>query len=226
MERRNKLILGAVALLICLAIVACPLTWILALVGFDIAIDPLIPTQDRSREVAHIIQAQYEGKAYDVQVRQVNDIESRTDFPLNYTSRERGYRATYRIRGVPLLVRLKTGSPEQLTSKDYFIETFPSSIGVSVPEFVSILRAFARGSGQKTFEGMLNLDDGAMGGVPIVFRGKRYQTADCYALQPRTEDFGGIMGSTGEDAWVVHLDPKTHKATYLGPYEQVADFGD
>jgi len=213
----------AVSVVASLALLLVAFGWIFWAPIYDIFINPRFPPEDRSAEVARLIEGEYQGSVERISVRQVNDIRSGTDYPFAYDYNDWGYRATYQVKGSTVEVHMVTYGPEELTDANWYKSTFPSSIGVSVAQFVALLNAYAEGSSEHEVSGVASMTTAVVdtpSGVVSV-GGRTYPQSECFVMAPETDDFGGIIGAFEANMHVVHLDGAAGIATYLGPYHDL-----
>lgn len=196
----------------------------LGIAAYDVFVSRWIPESDRSGDVATAISSRYESKVGDLAVRQVNDIRVATDFPFNYTNLRTGYRAQYRLDGIPLTFHIAGYGPEDFVKDgDRYLGVFPDELGLTDSEFAAVLNAYAAGSGASSFNEMRNLewltcDESA---TVTLGNGDSYAKKWTFAIYDQVDDLRSFGGESELDAHIVAFDPKTGKATYLGLWRQL-----
>lgn len=124
----------------------------------------------------------------------------------------------YHLRGSDLLftvaVPRKMGDPDAALQ-----QAFPSSIGVTVGEYLAIAVAYERGSGETAMSGAVRL--GEMDSHPLPVGWGSYPSNDCFLVSPDRQCRLNMATST-DRIYVVYVDPRTHKASLLGRYVRSA----
>jgi len=183
---------------------------------------------NRSAEVRRLIEDAYGEDVIDLRVRQVNDIGRETDVPFRMYYHTWGYRAEYRVGGAPVTVHLAlvqnedarensvedAGVPEaegEFYRRGLFptAAVFPAQANLTDAGLVSILTAYAEGSGQaEAADVWETFDAGGMAGPP----GWREYVVARRHIEP---GHGGWEAAQREQ-YVVALDRATNEAQYLG----------
>ena len=203
-------------------LVLVPATIILGFLAFR----AWVPPKDRSADVRSLIENAYEGDVTILSVRQVNDIGTETDVPFPLQYHEWGYRAEYRLEGVPVTVRLALKQDDaarkaatvdvDAENRPYFRyglftvgAVFPHQAAVDEAAYKAILNAYAEGSGQTEFA-QLQLAMAAEGGTAP-------PGWTVYVVLRRLLEPGHWTWRAYEDdQYAVALDPATNEAKYLG----------
>jgi len=186
---------------------------------------PPLEGPDESADVSREIARQLQGLARDIRVRRVNDIQEPDDLSVSDWSYGTGYRVSYRIGETPVEVRLHVYDAAALReSLDPGLRTvwgMPSGSGLTPDRFARLLDAYAAGSGKTLALAVGLLDDVRVYDIAGEYtaRGRAWPASECYAVAWRTPvGYEGAIDSSLPN-YVVHLDPASWKATYLGQFE-------
>jgi hypothetical protein len=170
----------------------------------DVAASSIEKPVDESSAFGQAIRDRYGSEVVSLKVKQVHEVETSSDVPFG-DKYDWGYRASWRLKGVPLTFHLLGVDPAEVQLNSGYSEgLFPDEFGLTDEEFRRVLLAYGRGPAESLMrveveDGATNPDDASRSYI--------------FYLYPDGSDT-----STREDSYVVVFDRDTGVAIYGEKY--------